>query len=153
VHGEADTLLGAIDDLIGTLRVYAEDWNDRLYKAPNHAQHRSLVELIELSEDEQLREWLLSTAGPEAAAPQERLSPTEVVMREAARLAQEMVARGAEEAYVTGTAAAVVPSAVEGVPAARQVVHAAREAAQSVVPDLQAVEAALEIETAERAHA
>lgn len=27
--------------------------------APNHAQHRVVVELVELSTDEQLRDWLL----------------------------------------------------------------------------------------------
>lgn len=59
VHGDADSFDDAIDDLIDALRDYAEDWNDRLHTALNHAQHRSLVELVELSDDEQLREWLV----------------------------------------------------------------------------------------------
>jgi predicted RNase H-like HicB family nuclease len=59
VHGDAATLDEAIDDLIEALRDYAEDWNDRLHAAPNHAQHRSLVELVELSDDEQLRDWIV----------------------------------------------------------------------------------------------
>lgn len=59
VHGDADSFDDAIDDLIDALRDYAEDWNDRLHTAPNHARHRSLVELVELSDDEQLREWLV----------------------------------------------------------------------------------------------
>ena len=59
VHGDADCFNDAIEDLIAALREYAEDWNDRLHAAPNHAQHRSLVELVELSDDEQLRDWLL----------------------------------------------------------------------------------------------
>jgi hypothetical protein len=59
VHGDAESFDDALDDLIAGLREYAEDWNDRLHAAPNHAQHRSLVELVELSDDEQLREWLV----------------------------------------------------------------------------------------------
>lgn len=60
VHGDADTFDGAIDDLIDALRDYAEDWNVRLHRAPNHEQHRSLVTLVELSDDDQLRDWLIS---------------------------------------------------------------------------------------------
>ncbi len=59
VHGDAESFDGAIDDLIDALREYAEDWNERLHAAPNHAGHRSLVELVELSDDDQLREWLI----------------------------------------------------------------------------------------------
>lgn len=59
VHGDADSFGDAIEDLVATLREYAEDWNDRLHAVPNHVQHRSLVELVELSDDEQLRDWLL----------------------------------------------------------------------------------------------
>jgi Antitoxin of toxin-antitoxin, RelE / RelB, TA system len=59
VHGDAPTFGEAIDDLIDALRDYAEDWNDRLHAASNHAQQRSLVELVELSDDEQLREWIV----------------------------------------------------------------------------------------------
>jgi hypothetical protein len=59
VHGDAATLDDAIDDLVEALRDYAEDWNDRLHAVPNHAQHRSLVELVELSDDEQLRNWIV----------------------------------------------------------------------------------------------
>jgi hypothetical protein len=58
-HGDAGSFDAAIDDLIEALRDYAEDWNDRLHAAPNHAQHRSLVELVELSDDDQLRDWLV----------------------------------------------------------------------------------------------
>lgn len=64
VHGDAESFDDALDDLIAGLREYAEDWNDRLHAAPNHAQHRSLVELIELSDDEQLREWLVGRTDP-----------------------------------------------------------------------------------------
>lgn len=68
VHGDAGTFDEAIDDLIDALREYAEDWNERLHAAPNHAGHRSLVELVELSDDDQLREWLVGrpTIGKDA---------------------------------------------------------------------------------------
>lgn len=69
VHGDADTFAEAIDDLIDALRDYAEDWNDRLHTAPNHAAHRSLVELVELSDDDQLRTWLVGPGPAPAAAP------------------------------------------------------------------------------------
>lgn len=59
VHGDAETFDEALDDLLAGLREYAADWNERLHLAPNHAGHRSLVELVELSDDAQLRAWLL----------------------------------------------------------------------------------------------
>lgn len=59
VHGDSETFDGAIDDAIDALREYAEDWNERLRQAPNHAAHRDVVALTELSTDSQLRDWLL----------------------------------------------------------------------------------------------
>jgi antitoxin (DNA-binding transcriptional repressor) of toxin-antitoxin stability system len=67
VHGDAETFDAAIEDLLVALREYAEDWNDRLHTTPNHLQHRSLVELVELSDDAQLRDWLLDNQEPTAA--------------------------------------------------------------------------------------
>ena len=49
---------GALDDLVLTLREYAEDWNDRLRHAPNHQTAWGLVQLVTLSTDDELREWL-----------------------------------------------------------------------------------------------
>lgn len=76
VHGDADTFDAAIGDLIDALRDYAEDWNARLYRAPNHQQHRSLVQLVELSDDDQLRGWLMGreVTAPGTAAPGARAS-------------------------------------------------------------------------------
>jgi hypothetical protein len=68
VHGDADSFDDAITDLIDALRDYAEDWNDRLHATPNHAQHRSLVELVEFSDDAQLRQWLLGDQATPGAA-------------------------------------------------------------------------------------
>lgn len=59
VHGDGISFDDALADVIDALREYAEDWNLRLHRAPNHATHRKLVQLVQLSSDEQLREWLL----------------------------------------------------------------------------------------------
>ncbi len=49
----------ALDEMIIALREYAEDWQDRLLDAPNHAGNWGLVQLVSLSDDNQLREWLV----------------------------------------------------------------------------------------------
>ncbi|MBA2695397.1 MAG: hypothetical protein ACR2FV_07565 [Ornithinimicrobium sp.] len=69
VHGDAETFDGAIEDAVDALREYAQDWNDRLHLAPNHRQHRVVVELVELSNDEQLREWLVVSPHQHASDP------------------------------------------------------------------------------------
>jgi hypothetical protein len=60
LSGEGDDLDGALDDLIEALHEYAMDWNERLLNAPNHRDNWALVTLVELSDDAQLKEWLLS---------------------------------------------------------------------------------------------
>jgi len=60
VSGEGEDLDGALDDLVDALREYAADWNERLVDAPNHRGNWALVVLTELSDDEQLKAWLLS---------------------------------------------------------------------------------------------
>ena len=45
-----------------SLREYAQDWQDRLLDTPNHRDNWGLVQLIGLSDDEQLREWLVGAA-------------------------------------------------------------------------------------------
>ena len=62
IHGDGETFDDAVDDALDALREYAGDWNDRLHTAPNHRRHRLLVELVELSDDDQLRDWLLGGA-------------------------------------------------------------------------------------------
>jgi hypothetical protein len=64
VSGEGDDLDGALEDLIEALREYAVDWNERLLDAPNHRGHWALVALTELSDDEQLKRWLLDDEMP-----------------------------------------------------------------------------------------
>ena len=58
VAADAATFDEAIVEMTDALREYADDWQDRLYTAPNHADNWGLVHLIALSTDEELREWL-----------------------------------------------------------------------------------------------
>jgi hypothetical protein len=44
--------------MVEALREYAQDWQDRLLNAPNHRENWGLVQLVELSTDEELRTWL-----------------------------------------------------------------------------------------------
>ncbi|SDK73722.1 prevent-host-death protein [Nonomuraea jiangxiensis] len=59
VAADGATFDQAITEMIESLREYAEDWQDRLLDAPNHRENWGLVQLISLSDDEQLREWLI----------------------------------------------------------------------------------------------
>jgi hypothetical protein len=47
--------------VIAALREYAADWQERLVKAPNHQGNWGLVQLVVLSDDNQLRDWLVSS--------------------------------------------------------------------------------------------
>ena len=60
LSGEGDDLDGALEDLIEALREYAVDWNERLLNAPNHRGNWAIVNLIELSDDAELKAWLLN---------------------------------------------------------------------------------------------
>lgn len=53
------SLADAVDNMLDALREYADDWQERLLDAPNHQEHWGLVQLISLSTDEQLRDWLV----------------------------------------------------------------------------------------------
>lgn len=55
---EGATLEDALQDMVLTLREYAEDWFVRLRTAPNHKDQWGLVNLVKLSSDEQLEAWL-----------------------------------------------------------------------------------------------
>ncbi|MFI5842305.1 type II toxin-antitoxin system HicB family antitoxin [Catenuloplanes sp. NPDC051500] len=61
VAADGSTIDEALDETITALREYAEDWQDHLLDAPNHAANWGLVQLICLSNDEQLRHWLVGT--------------------------------------------------------------------------------------------
>ncbi|WP_250446990.1 hypothetical protein [Actinotalea sp. C106] len=58
VAAEATTLDATLDEMVVVLRDYADDWEVDLYLAPNHQGNWGLVNLIRLSDDHQLRDWL-----------------------------------------------------------------------------------------------
>ena len=55
---EAVSLDDAVADFVSALRDYAADWEDHLAQAPNHRDNWPLVQLVDLSSDEQLAAWL-----------------------------------------------------------------------------------------------
>jgi PHD/YefM family antitoxin component YafN of YafNO toxin-antitoxin module len=57
---EGESLDAAIDDLVANLREYASEWGEHFAAAPNHAGNWALVQLVNLSTDEGLRDWLTS---------------------------------------------------------------------------------------------
>lgn len=58
VAADGATFDEAIVEMVDALREYAADWQDRLLDSPNHRENWGLVQLISLSDDEQLRDWL-----------------------------------------------------------------------------------------------
>lgn len=56
------TFQEAITEMIEALREYSEDWQERLVDAPNHRENWGLVQLIALSDDDQLHDWLVAEA-------------------------------------------------------------------------------------------
>ena len=60
VAAEASTFDEAIGEMLDGLHDYAEDWDSHLADAPNRAENWGLVNLVRLSDDGQLRAWLLA---------------------------------------------------------------------------------------------
>lgn len=60
VAADGATLDEAAAEMIDALRDYAEEWADHLRLAPNHADNWGIVQIVALSSDEQLRDWLLA---------------------------------------------------------------------------------------------
>ncbi|MFI6681639.1 type II toxin-antitoxin system prevent-host-death family antitoxin [Kribbella sp. NPDC050470] len=60
VAADGPTLDEAADEMVEALRDYAEEWADHLRLAPNHADNWGLVQIVALSSDDQLRDWLLA---------------------------------------------------------------------------------------------
>jgi hypothetical protein len=48
--------------MVDALREYAEDWQDHLLNAPNHRDNWALVQLVSLSENDQLKKWLVGAS-------------------------------------------------------------------------------------------
>ncbi len=61
IAADGTTFDEAITEMVEALREYAQDWQDRLLHAPNHRENWGLVQLISLSDDDQLREWLVGS--------------------------------------------------------------------------------------------
>jgi hypothetical protein len=61
VAADAAAFDDAVSEMIVALREYAEDWQERLLDAPNHRNNWGLVQLISLSDDGQLRDWLVGS--------------------------------------------------------------------------------------------
>lgn len=62
VAADGATFDQAVTEMVEALREYAEDWQDHLLDVPNHRENWGVVQLISLSNDDQLREWLVGTA-------------------------------------------------------------------------------------------
>lgn len=58
IAADGATLDDALTEMIDALREYAQDWQDHLLGAMNHRDNWGLVQLIGLSTDDELREWL-----------------------------------------------------------------------------------------------
>ena len=61
IAADGATFEEAVLEAIAALREYAEDWQDHLLDAPNHRENWGLVQMIELSTDQQLRDWLVGS--------------------------------------------------------------------------------------------
>lgn len=61
IAADGSTLAEATGDMVDALREYATDWSERLHAAPNHADNWWIPQLVDLSSDDELSEWL--TAG------------------------------------------------------------------------------------------
>jgi predicted RNase H-like HicB family nuclease len=59
VAADGATFDKAVAEMVEGLREYAEDWQDHLLDVPNHRENWGIVQLISLSNDDQLREWLV----------------------------------------------------------------------------------------------
>lgn len=62
IAADGTTFDDALADMVDALREYAEDWQDHLLDVANHREHWGLVQLISLSTDEELRDWLVGPA-------------------------------------------------------------------------------------------
>ncbi len=59
VAADGATFDEAIDEMVDALYEYADDWETRLRTAPNHEAHWALVQLVGLSDRDELRSWLV----------------------------------------------------------------------------------------------
>jgi len=58
ISADGATIEEALSEMVLALRDYADAWTARLRLAPNHSENWGLVQIIEYSSDEQLKNWL-----------------------------------------------------------------------------------------------
>ena len=58
IAADGETFDEALDEMVAALREYSQDWADHLRHASNHQQNWGLVQIIDLSSDEELHDWL-----------------------------------------------------------------------------------------------
>jgi hypothetical protein len=58
IAADGATFEEALDEMVAALREYAEDWAHHLRHASNHEPNWALVQIIGLSSDEELHDWL-----------------------------------------------------------------------------------------------
>ena len=66
---DGDTVGDATLEMIDALREYARDWHEYLRDAPNHRENRDLVQMIDHSDDDQLRNWIIGSSRDLKAVP------------------------------------------------------------------------------------
>lgn len=62
IAADGGSLDEAVEEMVDALREYAADWEDHLLDAPNHRDNWALVQLVTLSDDDDLRAWLVGEA-------------------------------------------------------------------------------------------
>ncbi|WP_206301524.1 prevent-host-death protein [Streptomyces sp. V2] len=85
VTADGPTFDEAVNEMVDALREYADDWQERLRLAPNHQDNWGLVQLIALSDDRQLTDWLVDVRTATARQPRPaNASPTPSTARSTA---------------------------------------------------------------------
>jgi len=59
ISATGDSFEELVTDLVTATREYADDWNDHLKSALNHSDNWGFVQVVILSDDNQLRDWLV----------------------------------------------------------------------------------------------
>jgi len=62
VAADGSTLDEALRDFVSALRDYADAWDDRLHRAPNHQHAAALIQHVSVSDDDELLAW---ASGPD----------------------------------------------------------------------------------------
>jgi len=69
VAADGSTLDEALRDFVSALRDYADAWDDRLHRAPNHQHAAALIQHVCVSDDDELLAW---ARGPDGQPAQQQ---------------------------------------------------------------------------------